>query len=89
MKSYLSRGVAVAALVALGAIVTPQVATAKSDKAMKAQLQECKKLADPKAKDECVKKAGKGAEEAAKAKKKGASKKSDKAVKKAKGKKGK
>ena len=89
MKSYLIRAAAVTALIALGAIVTPQVAIAKSDKAMKAQLQECKKLADPKAKDECVKNAGKGAEKAAKAKKKGASEKSDKAAKKAKGKKGK
>jgi hypothetical protein len=89
MKTYLIRAVAVTALISLGAIATPQAAMAKSDKAMKAQLQECKKLADPKAKDECVKKAGKGAEKAAQAKKKGASKKADKAAKKAKGKKGK
>jgi hypothetical protein len=29
-------------------------AFAKSDKAAKSQLQECKKISDPKAKDECV-----------------------------------
>lgn len=89
MKRYLIHTAAVTALIAFGTVATPQVALAKSDKAAKAQLQECKKLADPKAKDECVKKAGKGAEKAAEAKKKGASKKADKAAKKAKGKKGK
>jgi len=45
------------------------VAFAKSDKEAKAQLKECKKLADPKARDECVKKVGKGAEMKAKAEK--------------------
>jgi hypothetical protein len=46
-------------------------AYAKSEKAAKAQLQECKNLADPKLKDECVKKAGKGTENEAKANKGG------------------
>lgn len=38
------------------------IAYAKSDKEAKAQLKECKKIADPKMRDECVKKADKGAE---------------------------
>jgi hypothetical protein len=46
-------------------------AYAKSEKAAKAQLQECKKRADPKLKDECVRKAGKGTENEAKSNKGG------------------
>jgi len=86
MKKYLLSVVVIAAFFAMNSAVTPQAAHAKSDKAVKAQLKECKKLADPKMKDECVKKSGKGAEKAKKAKMKGGSMKADKAAKKAKGK---
>ncbi|MGH6621436.1 MAG: hypothetical protein ACREF6_17965, partial [Alphaproteobacteria bacterium] len=34
--------------------LAPDAAFAKSDKEAKGQLQECKKISDPKAKDECV-----------------------------------
>lgn len=74
---------ATVAVVSLGfvSVVAPQAAFAKSDKAVKAQLQECKKLADPKMKDECVKKAGKGADKASKAKAKGDAMKAGKKAK--------
>lgn len=84
MNKFLS-AVAVAAAVSAISLLTPDPAYAKSDKEAKAQLQECKKIADPKQRDECVSNAqnrlekGKGA-----AKKEKAS--GEKAMKKAKGK---
>lgn len=71
---------AVAAFLAAVSFAAPNIADAKSDKAMKAtkaQAQDCLKLSDPKKKDECVKNA-RGAEKGAK----GVSKKADKAAKK-------
>lgn len=66
---------AVAAFIAATSFAAPNMAMAKSDKAAKAskaQAQDCLKIADPKMKDECVSKSGKGM-----------SKKADKAGKKA------
>jgi hypothetical protein len=68
---------AVAAFLAAVSFAAPNIADAKSDKAVKAtkaQAQDCLKLSDPKKKDECVKKAQKSG--------KGVSKKADKAAKK-------
>ena len=45
---------AMAAFLATTSFMAPSVAIAKSDKASKAQAQDCKKIADPKKKDECV-----------------------------------
>ena len=56
------------ALTLVAGSINSNYAYAKSDKEAKAQLKECKKLADPKSRDECVKKMGKGAEMKAKAK---------------------
>ncbi|MEO3429397.1 hypothetical protein AAFN88_11100 [Pelagibius sp. CAU 1746] len=68
----MSRNVIAAAVVAaalgLSGGFLATTAFAKSDAEIKAQLEECKKLADPKAKDECVKKVGQGAEKAEAAK---------------------
>jgi len=58
----------VAVAMAVSAVVPGGVAVAKSEAEVKAQLEECKKLADPKAKDECVKKVGQGAETSTQAK---------------------
>ena len=57
------------ALAFVAGSIYSNVAYAKSDKEAKAQLKECKKLADPKLRDECVKKAGKGVGMKAKAEK--------------------
>ena len=68
---------AVAAFLAAVSFAAPNIADAKSDKAMKAnkaQAQDCLKLSDPKKKDECVKNAQKSSEDV--------SKKADKAAKK-------
>ena len=70
MRKSLAAAFAAAAFVLATGTAVPGTALAKSDKAEKAQAQECKKLADPKARDECVKKAGKGAEKTDKAGKK-------------------
>lgn len=69
-----------AAFLAGSGFLAPDAAFAKSDKEAKGQLQECKKISDPKAKDECVSNAknaakkGKG-EAGKKAMKKGKDKK--------------
>ena len=68
MRRILITAVAAVAMLAMSAATGAQVAYAKSDKAARTQVQECKKLADPKLRDECVKKAGKGAEKKADAK---------------------
>ncbi len=60
-KNAIAAAVIAAALGLSGGFLA-ETASAKSEAEIKAQLQECKKLADPKAKDECVKKVGKGAE---------------------------
>ena len=86
MTKCISAAVVLAVSMSIGSFAAPQAAFAKSDKAAKAQLQDCKKLADPKMKDECVKKAGKGADKASKAKAKGDAMKADKAGKKGKNK---
>lgn len=54
MNKFLSTLVIAAALSAVAGFLAPDVAVAKSDKEANAQLQECKKIADPKKKDECV-----------------------------------
>ncbi len=85
MNKFLSTVAIAAAFSAVSLFLIPEAANAKSDKEAKAQLQECKKIADPKQRDECVSNAqnrlekGKGA-----AKKEKAS--GEKAMKKAKGK---
>ena len=56
MKKAMLYVTAVAFAVSVGVLVTPP-ALAQSDKD-KAALAECKNLADPKARDECVKQAG-------------------------------
>lgn len=66
-KALLVAAIAIA-MTAISGPIGSSVAYAKSDKTSKAQLQECKKLADPKMKDECVKRAGKGMEKKANAK---------------------
>lgn len=66
-KILITAAVAVTMLAVSGA-TGAKLVYAKSDKAARAQVQECKKLADPKLRDECVKKAGKGAEKKADAK---------------------
>ena len=77
IKGFAVTAVAAAFLAASG-FVAP-AAYAKSDKAAKSQLQECKKIADAKAKDECVSNAKNAA-------KKGKGEAGEKAVKKGKGK---
>ena len=52
IKGFAVTAVAAAFLATAGLV--PHAAFAKSDKAAKSQLQECKKISDPKAKDECV-----------------------------------
>jgi len=54
MNRFLSILVIAAAFSAVSLFLTPDAANAKSDKEAKAQLQECKKIADPKQRDECV-----------------------------------
>ena len=71
--------VAVSAAFLAAAGLAPDAAFAKSDKAAKSQLQECKKISDPKAKDECV-------SNAKNAMQKGKGDASEKATKKGKGK---
>jgi hypothetical protein len=66
-KALLTAAIAIA-MAGISGPIGPSAAYAKSDKTSKAQLQECKKLADPKMKDECVKRAGKGMEKKANAK---------------------
>jgi hypothetical protein len=62
MRKVLSATAVVVAMTAIAVAIGTNTAHAKSDKTSKAQLQECKKLADPKMRDECVKRAGKGVE---------------------------
>lgn len=50
-------------LLSSATVVAPGVAYAKSDK-NQAELKECKNIADPKARDECVKQAGKSSQKA-------------------------
>lgn len=57
MKKALLYATAVAFALSLGGVVSAPPAFAQSDKD-KGALAECKKLADPKAKDDCVKQAG-------------------------------
>ncbi len=64
MKKVVFVATAIAFALSVGAVSITTPAFAQSDKD-KAALAECKKLADPKAKDECVKQAG--AKEKAKA----------------------
>jgi hypothetical protein len=54
MNKFLSTLVIAAAFSAVSGFLTADVAVAQSDKEANAQLQECKKIADPKKKDECV-----------------------------------
>ena len=53
IKGFATVAVA-AAFLAWSGFLAPDAAVAKSGKEGNAQLQECKKIADPKAKDECV-----------------------------------
>lgn len=69
-----------AAFLAGSGFLAPDAAFAKSDKEAKGQLQECKKISDPKAKDECVSNAKNAA-------KKGKGEAGEKAMKKGKDKK--
>jgi hypothetical protein len=57
MKKAVLYATAVAFAVSVGGVLVTPSALAQSDKD-KAALAECKKLADPKARDECVKQAG-------------------------------
>lgn len=65
MKKTLGAALAAAFLLSAGGLVA-DAAYAKSDK-NQAELKECKDIADPKAKDECVKQAGKANDAKAKA----------------------
>jgi hypothetical protein len=79
IKGFVVSAVAAAFLAASG-FVAPDAAFAKSDKAAKSQLQECKKISDPKAKDECVSNAKNAAQKGSageKAAKKGKAKAKD------------
>ena len=78
IKGFAVTAVAATFLAVFG-FLAPETALAKSDKAAKSQLQECKKIADAKAKDECVSNAKNAA-------KKGKGEAGEKAVKKGKGK---
>jgi hypothetical protein len=78
IKGFAVTAVAAAFLAASGFLAS-DAAFAKSDKEAKGQLQECKKIADPKAKDECVSNAKNAA-------KKGKGEAGEKAMKKGKGK---
>lgn len=79
IKGFATVAVAAAFLAGSG-FLAPDAAFAKSDKEAKGQLQECKKISDPKAKDECVSNAKNAA-------KKGKGADGEKAMKKGKGKK--
>lgn len=68
MKRTLITAIACAFLLSSAAVVVPDLAYAKNDK-NQAELKDCKSIADPKAKDECVKQSGKKGEKEKKEKK--------------------